>query len=118
MNFVIGRVYIIHCTWIVPPHDKICLCVCDQRNWFFWFNSSCAFHNIGQLAVGANCHPAIAHDCFLDLSGVKSVSPQEARTARDRGPIDAALSAQIKAVLSVPIARLPDLQRLHALGVL
>ena len=75
MNFVIGNIYIIYSSWITPPHDKICVCICGQRHWFFWVNTNAAFHNIGQIPLVARCHGAIPHDFVPDLSGVKTASP-------------------------------------------
>jgi len=95
MNFVVGNTYIILCQWIQNPHDKICLCVCDKRKWFFWVNSNPRFHGIGQVLLPANCHGAIYHDSYLDLSGIKTVSLQEEATARDRGQISSLMSATV-----------------------
>jgi hypothetical protein len=105
------HVYVYLCRWIKNPHDKIALCICDQRNFFFWFNSTAAFHGEGQLAIKSGEHAAITKDCFLDLSGVKGISPQEIKTVANRGPISPALSKRIVTALSTPIPPLPDAHR-------
>ena len=109
-----GNVYVYHCRWIIPPHDKIAICVCNNRNWVLWFNTKAAFHGLGQLAVGKADHPnAITRDCFLDLSAVKGSSPQELIDAakNDRGPMSATLKEKILNALQTPIPLLPDFQR-------
>ena len=73
---------------------------------------------MGQLPIAARAHRKITHDCFLDLSGVKSASASEVASAADEGAINAVLRNQIKAALSSPIKRLPEAHRLHALAVL
>jgi len=118
MILTIGNIYVIYCSWINPPHDKICLCICDARRWFFWFNTKPSFHNIGQFKIQANAHPAISHECFLDLSSIKTASAAEITNSVDRGPISPFLRDIIKAELSTPIKRLPEAHRLHALSVL
>lgn len=118
MTLTIGNIYVIHCSWIKPPKPKICLCICDKRNWFFWFNTDRRFHGIGQLPIAANAHRQITHDCFLDLSGVKFASASEVASAADKGAINVGLRNEIKVALSSPIKRLPEAHRLHALAVL
>ena len=108
MSLVCGHVYVYRCAWIKPPHDKIALCICGERNWVFWFNSDPRFHGQGQLAVGpADCPAALAKNGYLDLSSVKAVSPSEAGAALDRGPISPAFRAKIREALAQPIAPLP-----------
>ena len=113
-TLVRGNVYVYHCVWINPPHDKIAICICNVRNWFLWFNTNAAFHGLGQLAIVQADHPsAITRNCFLDLSAVKGSSPQELIDAakNDRGPISAPLKEKIRLVLQTPIPLLPDLHR-------
>jgi hypothetical protein len=101
-------VYVYYCQWIKNPHDKIVLCICDKSKFFFWFNSEAAFHDHGQLAIAAGEHPAITKACFLDLSGVKGISPQELKGIQDRGPISESLSTKILTALAAPIDLLPS----------
>jgi hypothetical protein len=119
VSFAVGNIYIIYASWIKPrPHDKISLCVCDTREWFFWINSDAAFHSIGQVPLEACCHRAISHESFLDLSGVKKFTPIELAGARDRGPVSAELLALIRTSLSTPISLLPETQRAYVLSAL
>jgi hypothetical protein len=116
MSLVAGHVYIYRCAWIEPPHDKIALCICGDRNWVFWFNSKPCFHGQGQLAVGpADCPAALTRNGYLDLSGVKAVSPSEVGAAADRGPISPAFRAKICAALAQPIAPLPPTHKALAI---
>lgn len=108
---ICGHIYIYRCNWINPPHDKIALCVCDERKWFFWFNSDPRVHGEGQLQVARDCHAAITKDCYLDLGSVKAVSEAELAAARDIGPISDALRADIEAALANPIRVLPEMHR-------
>jgi hypothetical protein len=109
------HVYVYPCRWIHPPHDKIALCICDRRSFFFWFNSNAAFHGIGQMVIGATEHPAITKACFLDLSSVKGASAPELAAAQDRGPISPALAMRILTELANPISTLPEFHRQLAL---
>lgn len=118
MNLIAGNIYVYYCAWLDPPHDKIGLCICDQRNWVFWFNSEARFHGIAQLPIAARSHAAIPKDCFLDLAGVKVLSAAEIAVAEDKGPINEALRSLIKGALGSPIKRLPELHRQQALNVL
>jgi hypothetical protein len=111
-----AHVCVYFCNWIKPPHDKIALCICDTRNWFFWFNSKPALHGHGQLPVASGEHSAITKDCFLDLSGLRSVSADELAKAQMRGAISDALKARIVTALSVQIKPLPDAHRIVALN--
>lgn len=116
MNLAVGNVYVVYCNYIKNPHDKISLCFCAEKRFFFWFNSTPSRHGIAQLAVAANEHPAITKDCFLDLSGIRVFQPNEISANDDRGPISTALRARIVAELSNPIKLLPEAHRLRALG--
>ena len=108
MPFVCGNIYVYHCNWIKPPHDKIALCVHDNPEWVFWFNSKPKSHGQGQLTVDTVDHPtAIRYSSYLDLSGVKAVSPNEVAVAQNRGPISAPFKAKIMAALALPIKTLP-----------
>ena len=112
-----GHVYVYDCLWIKPPHPKIAVCFCPERNWFFWFNSEARFHGHGQLAVGeAEFPPVLTKDCYLDLSQVCAGSPQELATASDRGLLPAPLLSKVVRALGSPIFTLPDINRKLALA--
>lgn len=116
MTLQCGNIYIYRCTWIDDPHDKIALCICDQKSWFFWFNSDARFHGQGQLHVSVNEHPkALTKNCYLDLSSVKAASPRDLKAAKDCGQITLAFRTKVLAVLANPIPLLPDVQRNLAL---
>lgn len=102
--------------WIDPPHPKIGVCICAERNWFFWFNSDARFHGHGQLAVAKSEHEeALTKDCTLNLAEVCAASPQELSTAEDKGAVPAALMAKVIATLEQPIPTLSDINRKLAL---
>ena len=115
MPLTTKNVSVYFCRWIDKPHDKIALCFCDQRNFLFWFNSEAAYHGIAQMQVAAGEAPAITKDCFLDLSGAKGISEAEIAAANHRGPISDAFAARISAILSEPVATLPESHRQLAL---
>jgi hypothetical protein len=83
-----------------------------------WVNSDARFHNTGHLAIAGGIHPAIPHDSFLDLSGLKAADRHEISTSIDHGPISSAFRQQIKAFLAAPVRLLPDVHRRHILKVL
>jgi hypothetical protein len=113
------NVFIYQCTWINPPHPKIILCICDERCWGFWFNSEARSHGIGQLPVSPEDHrAAITRDCFLDLSSVKAVRPQEVRAADDRGEISADFAAKIVEALEAGVDLLNNVHKEIALNAL
>lgn len=115
MIFLCGHVYVYPCSWIKNPHDKISLCVCNENNWFFWFNSTPAFHNHGQLLIQVGDHPAIAKQCYLDLSGIRGASPNELANAKHRGPINQPLLGRILTALEQKIIPLRETHRELAL---
>lgn len=118
MNFQLGYVYVIFCSWINPAHDKISLCISTEHNWFFWFNSDAKHHGIGQLPAPNGCHPAITKDCFLDLSGVKTFTPKDLATARDRGPLSNPFKVLVINTLNAGVSLLPASHRDLALTAL
>jgi len=110
-------VCVYYANWITPPHDKIAICICDQRSWVFWFNSSPRQHGHGQLSCLSADHPIALHrPCILDLSSVKFISPSERAAVQDRGLISPAFRAKILAALANPIKTLPDRHRLLAIA--
>ena len=34
------NLYVIYCNYIIPPHDKLCICFCDINSLFFFINSN------------------------------------------------------------------------------
>jgi hypothetical protein len=118
VNFQLGYVYVIYCSWIDPPHDKISLCIDDKNNWFFWFNSLPKTHGIGQVDAPNGCHGAIVKDCFLDISGVKTFSPIDLTTARDRGPLIEPFKTTARDALIAGVKLLPQVHRDLALAAL
>jgi hypothetical protein len=118
VTFQLGYVYVIYCSWIKPPHDKISLCIDDKNSWFFWFNSEKKVHGIGQVAAPQACHGAIVKDCFLDISGVKTFSPNDLATARDRGPLVDPFRTTVRDALTAGVSLLPASHRDLALVAL
>lgn len=111
MNFIIGNIYWITYSFILPPHEKISLCVCADRNLFFWINSLAKPHGVGQLPVAVGLCNALRHDSYIDLSSLKSGSEPELATARDVGEISTALKTLILTELAVPSKLLSDSHR-------
>jgi hypothetical protein len=106
-----GSVSVYYNSWINPPHDKIAVCICDQRSWVFWFNSLPRQHGYGQLLCDPSDHPAaLVRPCTLDLSSVKFISPSERAAVQDRGIISPAFRNKILAALANSIRTLPDKQ--------
>lgn len=103
--------YVIHCSWIHPPHDKISLCISSEKNWFFWFNSDKKTHGIGQVVAPDGCHRAISKDCYLDLSGVKTFSPNDLKTAQERGALTDPFKTVVRDTLKAGVKTLPASHR-------
>lgn len=114
MNLTCGHIYEYYCAWITPPHNKYALCVCNINIWFFWFNTNARFHRQGQISIPNGEHSFITHDCFLDLSTIKTATPAELAGATDHGVISHSLRTRIRLALGVQIGTLPDNQRIAA----
>lgn len=111
-----GHLYFITFNYIVPPHEKICVCICPARPLFFWINSNPRHHGIGQIPLTPAICPVLRYDSVLDLSSVKTGSAMEIQTARDVGEMTAALKALILDSLADPISLLPEGHRATALA--
>jgi hypothetical protein len=118
VTFQNGYVYVIYCSWINPPHDKISLCIDEKNNWFFWFNSNKKVHDIGQVPAPNGCHGSIVKECFLDISSVKTFSPNDLATARDRGPLNDPFKTTVRDALTAGVKLLPPLHSNLALAAL
>ena len=119
VGFTAGHVYYINCSYIEPPHEKISLCICPIRHWFFWINSEPRFHGIAQIAVRPADHPsAIVKPCYLDLSSIKTFGQSDLASARDTGVLSGSLRGTVVAALRSPIKNLPDIHRLAGLNAL
>jgi hypothetical protein len=116
MPFQVGNLYYIYCSFINPPHEKICLCVCAQSPYFFWVNSHPRVHGIAQVALATGISNGINHDSYADLSGVKTAAPHDLARARDFGPMSQDALALIKAGLQQPNRMLPEAHRALALA--
>lgn len=78
----VGSAYRYLCLWVKPQHPKILLCACGDANWGFFFNSEARTHGIGQLPCTPADNPGvISKDCFLDLSGMKAMTPRDVANA-------------------------------------
>ncbi len=115
MTFEHGHVYVIYCSFIKIPHEKISLCICNKDHYFFWFNSNPNVPPIDQLAIKAGEHQAISKDCFLDISNIKSFPQSNLDTAKARGPISASMKARLLAALEAIPEQLPARHRQLAL---
>lgn len=111
MPFVIGNLYYIRCSYIVPPHEKISICVCDKTPYFIWVSTNAKFHGIAQILLRAGITDGIIHDSYADLSDLKMASPRDLATARDFGPISANVRALILAEYQNPVRTLPEQRR-------
>jgi hypothetical protein len=81
-----GHVCVVFTTLTRPqPKEKIVLCICEQDNLFVWFNTDAQQHGAGQLKCVRDDHPALTHDCYLDLSRVTTFLPREISNAKPRG---------------------------------
>jgi len=118
VRLVPGEIYVYFCFWIIPPHKKIALYICEENDFVFWFNSEPRFHKIGQLVVADGAHTAINKDCYLDLSGVKKMDPNEIPKAKSRGPVKGKLRKDILGMLENEIITLPDIHKKMAIAAL
>jgi hypothetical protein len=114
-----GHVYVVWCSYARPqPKDKLCLCFCDQRSLFFFINTKAGIPAEAQIALTAADHPALSHDCYLDLSQAVTFPPQHLASAQDRGPISADLTHKVRAVLEAGVKTLPKQHIARALEML
>lgn len=118
MPLVVGNLYYIWCSFIQPPHEKISICICDERPLFFWVNTAARHHQIAQIPIAAGETGGIVSDCFIDGSSVKTASPIDLGTARDMGPLARVVCDRLLLALSNPIASLPENHRQKALAAL
>jgi|LakMenE18May11ns_1017448.scaffolds.fasta_scaffold9854580_2 hypothetical protein len=108
MPFLVGNLYYIRCSFIVPPHEKISICVCDETPYFLWVNTNAKFHGIAQVLLPNGVTPGITHDSYADLSELKMASPRDLQTARDFGPITDDAKELILAEYQNPIRTLSE----------
>jgi hypothetical protein len=102
-----GRVYIIFTTLTRPkPKEKIVLCVCENEELFVWFNTHAQPHGVGQLQCTRSDHPALTHDCYLDLSRVTTFRAAEIANAQPRAPIPDELKKKICSMVRAGIPTL------------
>lgn len=116
MPFAAGNLYYIRCSFIVPPHEKISICVCATAPYFFWVNSDPRSHGVAQVPLANGSTAGIVKDCYADLSSFKMASPADLATARDFGPLDPSVLALLLAELASPIDTLSEAKRLLALA--
>jgi hypothetical protein len=104
----VGRVYVVFTTLTKPkPKEKIVLCVCAKANLFVWFNTDPQRHGAGQLKCSEEDHPALSHDCYLDLSRVTTFRPVELANAQRRDLISTELRKRICGVIEAGVETLP-----------
>lgn len=119
MTLVCGHIYVVWCSFARPqPKDKLCLCFCDKRALFFFVNTKAGLVVEAQMALGATDHPALAHDCYLDLSQAVTFPPQHLAAAQDRGAISAELTRKVRAILGAGVKTLPKQHIARALETL
>lgn len=68
------------------------------------------------MLVKAGEHAKITKDCYLDLSGVKTISPSELAGIADCGPLSLVFKVRIKVALGSPIELLAEIFRVAALS--
>jgi hypothetical protein len=73
---------------------KIGLCICEEDKLFVWFNTAPQRHGEGQLKCAHGDHPALTHDCCLDLWRATTFLPHEVANGKPRGPISDALKKE------------------------
>ncbi|HEY7548902.1 MAG TPA: hypothetical protein VH913_05210 [Hyphomicrobiaceae bacterium] len=119
MTLVCGHIYVVWCSYARPqPKEKLYVCFCDQRSLFFFINTKAALLAEAQVALAAADHPALTHDCFLDLSQAVTFPPQHLAAAQDRGPISADLTRRVRTALEAGIKTLPKQHLAWALQTL
>lgn len=92
---IVGHVYVVRTTLSRPPKDKITVCICAAEDLFFWVNTLARPHGVGQFALTATDHTALAHNCYLDCSRVTTFPAAELSNAQHRGPISVDLAQRI-----------------------
>lgn len=96
----VGHVYVLHTALARPKaKDKIALCICASSNLFFWINTKARPDGIGQFPLQPSDHPALTHNCFLDLTRLTTFPPWELSEAQERPCISKALAARLVAHL-------------------
>lgn len=94
----------IWCRDIPRPHDKYCICIDPEKNWFLFINSDApASRKARDFAVCVAQHelPILRHESFIDTTSIERLHPDEVAAAlaepqRHRGPVSPTLRRRIK----------------------
>jgi hypothetical protein len=105
----VGRVYIIHASYIRPLKPKICLCVCELKPWFFFINSAPNRHG-DSIKIAVNESDALDYDSHLDLSCVVTFQPEAIAAGVVRGQLDLAAITRTVQALTLEPRQLPKVQ--------
>ena len=118
MTLECGRVYVIPSSVTKPPKDKICLCVCDTRAWFFFVNTKASRIAGGSVLVTALECSALNYDSHLDLSGVVAFQPRELAQGQARDMLADGAIRRVIAALQSGVRTLPKAHADRAIGTL
>lgn len=84
--------------------------------WGFFFNSKSRSKGIGQIkCVPDDCPKALTKDCYLDVSGLKAMKPEELARATEFDPISERLYEILIAELTSGNDMLSEAHRVVAL---
>lgn len=111
--FTNGNIYIIHCSYITPPKNKICLCICNTTKQFFFINTQERKGLPGQLLIKQNeCANVLSYDSYIDLSTLKRLPEHDLKTAQNRGKMSQAVLKKIIQCLNEGIPTLSERERI------
>ena len=96
MPLTAGGVLLIYCTYIEPPHDKFCVCVCPDRRWFFFINSEPRKSNVGQVPVLPRDLDCLDHESYIDTTKIVTFTTNELSRAQRKGAINPTIKLKIK----------------------
>lgn len=116
MPLAVGGIYYIWCSYLEPPKEKICICICGETPYFFWVNTDPRPHGIAQIPLRAGISNGIMHDSHADLSDLKRASERDLARARDHGIMSDEMRALIVSGLQQPIRTLAEHYRQLALN--
>ncbi|MBL4871887.1 MAG: hypothetical protein JKY41_00450 [Rhodobacteraceae bacterium] len=94
----------IYCDDLRTPHDKYCICICPERNWFYFINSEKPeFRKSRELAVSIESYEAVFlnRTSYVDTTTIQkfhSDQLNDCKSDNDRqcGPLLPAVRARIQ----------------------
>lgn len=99
-----GDVLLVYCLRITPPHDKFVICVCPEREWFFFINSKPRHEADAQVRIEPYQLAFLDHPSWVDTSKIVTflsdeLVPAKRDRRRHKGPLSPMLRQRIKRVV-------------------